>query len=78
MEKFTDLLNGRNGSQNKFPDELFKNYYMGVPVEHDEAACTAWKLYYSLHHATTLTMHRIAEEYGTTVEKMREHKRCNQ
>lgn len=75
MEKFSDLLSGRKKSkdgQNKF----FKNYVLGIPVEHDEASCAAWKAYDSIPNPKRKDLDRIMVEYNTTFTKMKEHRGC--
>lgn len=69
------MWNGQKKSR-KLPKEFFKTYVMGVWHEHDEASCTAWKAYDSLPNPKFRDMVRIAEEYGTTIQNMREHSRC--
>lgn len=61
-------------------NKYFKMYYMAKPIEHDDISCKAFLDFYRsvgyYEGSPHEYMERIAHQYGTTIERMKEHKEC--
>lgn len=70
-------------------DGEFRAEYMGIPHEHDEAACAAWHAYdnrvdellqtarkYNRHFNAYEFMREVSRYHGVPVSEMRKHSRC--